>query len=523
MRHLLLFLFFAVVNVAIAQQNTILLIADDLGSDYLGCFSSQTDTAITPNIRALAARGVKFTKVWGSPICSPTRAGLFTGRYSFRTGVGQVITNAASPQLDTAEVSIAELLKVHSPFGYRTACVGKWHLHNNAPAKRGFPNDMGYDFYSGNFNGGITDYYSYPIIVNGQMANSTEYATTKTVNDAIAWLDTVPTNRPFFLWMGFNAPHTPFHTPPANLCDVAGLTGTTQHMQNFPELYFKAALQALDTEIGRLLVYLGSRNMLQNTNIVFIGDNGPTNQVAQIANPTRSKNTLYDYGVRVPMIVAGPIVQGTNRSSDALVNTTDLFATIAEMCGLTNWRNFIPSNRVVDSKSFIHKLQNTSGTDRDWIFTEQFTDPADARDGKTIRNADYHLIRFSDGREEFYHQTSDIEETNNLLLGNLTSNEIYHYHLLCDSLNSLIGSGSCQPLNTEELSANAWTVSPNPTTSMVTISGPSFREVWVFDQIGALVLTSTNTSLDLVEMPCGVYLLRVMGKDGNSEVFRVLR
>src|ERR1043165_8303210 len=96
---------FFMVQMLNAQQNTILIIADDVSPDYFGCFSTTTDTANTPNIRALAAKGVKFTKVWSAPVCSPARAGILTGRYSFRTGVGGVITTTASPQIDTAEMS----------------------------------------------------------------------------------------------------------------------------------------------------------------------------------------------------------------------------------------------------------------------------------------------------------------------------------------------------------------------------------------------------------------------------------
>jgi arylsulfatase A len=129
-----------------AQQNVLLIIADDVGPDYFGSFVPNGDTAIMPHIRSLADRGIRFTQAWASPVCSPTRAGIFTGRYPFRTGVGQVITNNMSPQLDTAEVSIARLLKSYAPLTYQTACVGKWHLHANVPAKRLNPNRMGYDY-----------------------------------------------------------------------------------------------------------------------------------------------------------------------------------------------------------------------------------------------------------------------------------------------------------------------------------------------------------------------------------------
>ncbi|MEY4928067.1 MAG: hypothetical protein RI894_2503, partial [Bacteroidota bacterium] len=112
----LLFILLFMHEKLVAQQtNTILIIADDLSPDYIGVFSATTDTANTPNIRALAQRGIKFTKAWAAPVCSPTRAGIITGRYPFRTGVGSVITGASSAQLDTAEMSISKLLKYYAP------------------------------------------------------------------------------------------------------------------------------------------------------------------------------------------------------------------------------------------------------------------------------------------------------------------------------------------------------------------------------------------------------------------------
>jgi arylsulfatase B len=447
MKHL--FVLFALtlsIYKATAQQNTILIIADDVSPDYFGSFSTLTDTAVAPNIRALANNGVRFTKVWASPYCSPTRAGIFTGRYPFRTGVGQVITNASTPQIDTMEKSIAKLLKWYAPVKYNTACVGKWHLHNNLPNKRLNPNLMGYDFYSGNFNGAITDYYNWARIKNGLQDTVTTYATTQAVNDAVSWLDTINKSKPFFLWLAFNAPHSPYHLPPANLCNTAGLLGTTAHINANPKQYFKAAIEAMDTEIGRLMQYLGTNNLLDSTNIIFIGDNGNAGPVAQITNTSHAKGTLYDYGVRVPLLVSGPVVSNPNRTSEELINTPDLFATIAEMSGFNTWNSAIANNVVVDSKSFLSILKNQNTNKRSWIFTEQFATPATAADGKTIRNEDYHLIKFDNGSEAFYNQTIDKEETTNLLLANMTGVEIQNYITLCDTITSLTSLGLCKPL-----------------------------------------------------------------------------
>ncbi len=504
------FILFAITN-ALAQQNTILIIADDVSPDYFGWLSTNTDTANAPNIRTLANRAVRFTKVWASPVCSPTRAGMFTGRYSFRTGVGEVITTATSPQIDTAEMSIAKLLKWYAPKKYNTACVGKWHLNNNQPNKRLFPNAMGYDFYSGNFNGALTDYYNWTRIKNGVQDTTTVYSTTQNINDAISWLDTINTAKPFFLWLAFNAPHSPYHLPPASLCNTAGLPGTTAHINANPKKYFKASIEAMDTEIGRLLQYLSTNNLLDSTNIIFMGDNGNANQVAQIVNTTKAKGTIYDYGVRVPFLVAGPAVVNANRVSNELVNTVDLFATISELCGFTNWKNAIPAATSIDSKSFLPILKNQNATHRTWMFTEQFTLPSTATMGKTIRNEDYHLLRFDNGTEEFYNQTADKEENNNLLLGTMSVIDITNYHFLCDSITALVGQGSCKALSQKDVLLNQVMVYPNPFNSFITIKNSSSNsQVTLSNMCGTIIYSGKDISAqNFSNLQKGVYFLQM--------------
>ncbi len=503
-----------------AQQNTILIIADDVSPDYFACFSTTTDTANTPNIRALAASGIKFTKVWSAPVCSPARAGILTGRYPFRTGVGGVITSATSPQIDTSEMSIAKLLKYYAPITYNTACVGKWHLTINQPAKRLNPNKLGFDLYSGNFNGAIPNYYNYQRIKNGVLDTVTTYATTQTVNDAIGWMDTMNTSKPFFLWLAFNAPHDPFHLPPSSLCDTAGLSGTNADITAFPEKYFKAAIEAMDTEIGRLLAYLNLNNLSDSTNIIFIGDNGNQGQVAQIADPTKSKGTIYDYGVHVPMIIAGPAVVNGNRTSNELINTPDLFATIAELSGFPNWKNSIPLAITIDSKSFLPIIKNQTTINRTWVFSETFNTPATVDDGKTIRNQDYHLLRFDNGNEEFYNQTLDVEENNNLLLNTstMTSTDIFNYHFLCDSISVLTNAVGCLSVGIEEnILSGEISIYPNPTSNFLNIvlNENTFQvnKIIIYDMAGkevkseSIKCNSKYFQTDLSFLPKGIYLL----------------
>jgi hypothetical protein len=227
-----------------------------------------------------------------------------------------------------------------------------------------------------------------------------------------------------------------------------------------PKSYFKASLQALDHEIGRLFDSLAVHNQLDNTDIIFIGDNGNTIQTAQIANTARAKGTIYQYGVHVPFIISGPSVVNPGRASDALVNTTDLFATILDLFGYTNWPSQIPLNKPVDSKSILPVLKNESTIVRPWAFTEIFKVTTDGDDGKAIRNMDYKLLRFDDGHEEFYNLTTDPGEVTNLMLGTLNAVQATNYLYLCNEMSTLVGSGSfCNPAITPPLIA-ATTATP---------------------------------------------------------------
>ncbi|MEK7253764.1 MAG: YHYH protein, partial [Bacteroidota bacterium] len=267
------------------------------------------------------------------------------------------------------------------------------------------------------------------------------YATTEMVNDAIAW--TGAQTEPYFLWLAFNAPHPPYHLPPADLHTYTGLSGTQADINANPVPYFKASLQALDTELGRLFDSLEAHNQLDSTDFIFIGDNGNTMQTTQAPNITdHAKGTIYQYGAHVPMIISGPSVVNPGRVSDAQVNVVDLFSTILELFGFCDWHAEIPHARPVDSRSILPILSNLSDEIRPWAFTEIFyTTPTDD-DGKAMRNQDYKLLKFDGGNREFYHLANDSLETNNLLLGNLTAEQQANYAYLNYEMVKLAAQGN---------------------------------------------------------------------------------
>lgn len=520
---ILLIVSFIYSSVIFAQRNAVLIIADDIGTDYFGFYEDAGDTVDLPNIRAMLAKGVRFKNAMSNPVCSSTRAGMLTGRYSFRTGVGNIVgSTAGSGTLDTAELTLPRLLTNFNS-NIVSANIGKWHLHNPNPVGNLlFPNVLGYAHFEGPFIGALPSYTNWTKYVNGTPTTVTNYATSENVNNAVSWLKTIPVNHPFFLWLAFNAPHSPFHLPPLNLHSYTTLSGTAQHIQQNPKLYFKAALQALDTEIGRLFDSLQVLNKLDSTDFIFVGDNGNATATAQIANLNRAKGTVYQYGVHVPLIIAGPSVSNPGRASDALVNTHDIFATVIELMGDTTWKNTIPVNKPVDSKSMLPILKNQVDSIRPWSFCEMFKNTPDADDAKAIRNKSHKLIRFDAGGEEFYHLQNDPDELTNLLGSALNFIDSTNYLYLCTEMNNLLGNSTSCNFGTgitKNLSDGDFYVYPNPAGNYVSIKSKfPITQVQLFNAQGDLIdgIQSFET-IDFSDIPSGLYFIQAFS---NTKLFK---
>ncbi|MFH0946431.1 MAG: sulfatase-like hydrolase/transferase [Planctomycetota bacterium] len=340
-------------------ENFLILVADDMGVDMVGAYGVGTDLPPTPNLDALATQGVRFTNAWSNPVCSPTRAALQTGRYSFRTGVGQGVDCSLSPLtpasdgLPSAEITLPEMLKLRTGQPYTAAAFGKWHLSTAHQGGLLAPNVQGYDHYEGPFCGSLADYFNWTKVTNGTTSVVTQYATSHHVDNALAWIS--QTTGPWICYVAFNNPHSPYHAPPSNLHTI-DLSGAGPPELD-PRPYFKAQVEAMDTEIGRLLAGLGSQ--LDETMVVFVSDNGTPDEVIQPPfAPGRGKRSLYQGGVNVPFIVSGP-TNKTPGTCDALVGVTDLFATLAEIAGV-DLHDVHSPGRQFDSVSLIPYLVNPS-------------------------------------------------------------------------------------------------------------------------------------------------------------------
>ncbi len=377
-----------------SKPNILLIIADDMGLDATPGYNIGAVKPSMPNLEALMTNGIKFTNVWSSPLCTPTRAGIITGKYGFRTGVTNV-----TQTLPTSEQSIHSYLDAMNS-EYNHSVIGKWHLANRDV---NHPNTIGVDEYAGILGGGVQSYFNWDLIENMQSTNSTAYTTTKLTDLAIDWIGSQ--NQPWFLWLAYNAPHTPFHLPPNELHSQGALPSDEASVDANPLPYYLAMLEAMDTEMGRLFNSM-SQEERDNTVIIFIGDNGTPNQVVQTYSSRRAKNSLYQGGVNVPMVISGKNVTRKGAEEPALLGTIDLFASIAGIAGAD-------VTEINDSKNFT-SMFNTSGISvRDYVYSE-IGDDSNSID-YTIREADYKLIRFSNGDEALYNLTQDPLESINLL------------------------------------------------------------------------------------------------------------
>jgi arylsulfatase A-like enzyme len=366
-RSLSLFLLLALGSVLSAQQNILVVVADDIGVDMFDFYQTGAETPITPNIDNLINAGTVFTNVWSNPFCSPTRVTLQTGRYGLHTGIGYLIEgNDSTYPMQVEEITLPEMLDAGTGGLYTHAAIGKWHMgRGDSVGGNLAPNMAGYQHFAGTMTN-ISDYYSWEKVVNGVVSTSTTYATSDSIDEALNWLSTV--TQPWFLYLSFNAPHVPYHAPPAHLhqedLSMAGPPETDKRP------YYKAMVEAMDSELGRLFAGIGSA--MANTNVIFVGDNGsPGGVTIPPFDNTHGKGTLFDGGINVPLIISGPAVVDGG-ISNGLANTTDLYATVAELAGV-DLASVIPAETTLDSVSLVpYLLDNQAASIREFIYSENF-------------------------------------------------------------------------------------------------------------------------------------------------------
>jgi arylsulfatase A-like enzyme len=400
------------------HPNILLIIADDLGAESTSLYpqlAGNSGAVPLPNIEALAAKGLVFDNAWASPVCSPTRGTIISGKYGYLTGV----TNVGNV-LPTSTVTLFDRLTTDSP-SYEQAFFGKYHvgggsidpqppsLVSGSSTILQHVRDLGITTFRGILGGGVASYFNWTTYdINGPNVATTTYSTTALTNYAIDFIhqhETAKPDDPWFIYQAYNAPHaangadSPFQVPPRELHSVnipnnpnPGTTGTTIPI-------YKANIQALDTEIGRLLAEVD----LDKTVVIFIGDNGTP--LKDTGSKLRgAKASVYEGGVRVPLIIAGAGVTRTGREDDLFV-APDLYATILELAG-----GSVPQvNNSYSLKPLLSDEAASSG--RTHSFSEISTGTSSRR--YAVRDQRYKLI-YNAGTRELYDLVADPLETTNL-------------------------------------------------------------------------------------------------------------
>jgi len=379
--------------------NILLIIADDMWLDATPWYEQGSIKPSMPYLESMIDSWIRYTNLWSAPVCTPTRATIMTGKYGYHTNMLKV-----DDTLDTWELGLQEFIDEETNKSYDHAVIWKWHIWNQS----WHPEATGVWYYAGMQSWWVKSYYDWRLVEDAATTNSSEYVTSKFTDLAIDWMS--EREKPWFLWLAYTAPHTPFHLPPSDLHSQWNLPDDEESIASNSAPYYMAALEAMDSEIGRLLSYI-PEDEREKTTIIFIGDNGTPGKVSQ--RPywrKQAKWSLYQWGINVPMVVSWYGVERNGEIDERLINTSDLYATIADIAG-------IDIESIHNSYSFTETFYQSETEDREYIYSELWGK------GHTVRGERYKLIVLDTGNSELYDLQEDPYESDDMFSDGISSAE----------------------------------------------------------------------------------------------------
>jgi arylsulfatase A-like enzyme len=394
-----------------SQPNVIIILTDDQGYNDVG-FNGCKDIP-TPNIDKIANQGVKFTNGYVSyAVCGPSRAGLITGRYQDRFGFGRnplFAPNDPNQGLPLSEETIATAL---DKVGYQTMAIGKWHLgahESQRPLNRGFDEFFGFltgghqyfpELWTLNDISGVDSQfaaYKTKLLRNDTRIDEQEYLTDALSREAVRFVER-NAEKPFFLYLAYNAPHTPLQATEEYLSRFS-------HIENKKRKKYAAMVSSVDDGVGTLLDKLQEMNIHENTLVFFLSDNGgPYKKNGSNNDPLREgKGSLYEGGIRVPFAMRWPAKIKGGKVYDNPIISLDIFATAINYAGAES-KNALDG---VDIVPYI--LGAKSGVPHDQLFWRQYDKKAYA-----VRSGNQKLVKMNNESEELYDLDTDISESNSI-------------------------------------------------------------------------------------------------------------
>ncbi len=322
------------------RPNIIIVMPDDMGYGDLG--ATGNPVIRTPNLDRFSTEGAELTNFYVSPVCSPTRASLMTGRYNYRTRV--IDTFKGRSMMEPGEVTLAEALQAA---GYATGIFGKWHLGDNYPLR---PQDNGFDEVLIHRGGGLAQpsepienkqRYTDPILFhNGEQVQTKGYCTDVYFEAAIEFMKAShKAGKPFFTYLPPNAPHGPYHDVPEELLAyyqsidlTPALNGGTSEKHKDTVARVFAMVENIDQNMGKLDAFLGESGLLENTLVLFFTDNGPNTM--RYVGPFRGmKSHVHDGGIHTMFYARWPAKIRPGVKSDRIAAHIDVMPTLLDAAG----------------------------------------------------------------------------------------------------------------------------------------------------------------------------------------------
>lgn len=403
---LLIIVFLFVSQVTFSQKynpgkpNIIFIMADDLGYETLECDGNASNH--TPNLNKLANSGMRFTQAYATPLCTPTRVQVMTGKYNFRNYIGFGLLNKK-------ETTFADLLKKE---GYVVGIAGKWQLFGYkrqwklAGGKKGsYPEEAGFDEYCLWQIDTVGSRYKDPVISSheGTKVYYGKYGPDIFSNFAMNFIEKYQ-DTSFFLYYPMVLTHAPFqpipNTPEFNTFDVSKKISDTA--------YFRNMVEYMDMLVGRIIDKIHELDMDKNTLIIFTGDNGTNKNIISVVNRKMirgDKGHPTKYGTHVPLIARWEGVIKPGQVNDNLIDFTDFLPTFMDVAGAK-----LPADFYSDGISFYKQLRNEKTKERKWVFGSYDPNWGSFKSATYVHNKRWKL--YSDGR--FYDVKNDPEELNSI-------------------------------------------------------------------------------------------------------------